>query len=259
MDTKQEQTEGLLTSLDAENRVDDPVHNNDRGNYELNSNTFRGRKIVGILPWALHLTVFLGYVVYIVTRKSVAPPESGLRGFYDGLVIKEQFHETSMTSPFQGRPNKTSEEAWHHMLSVGIVSITEEENSRLPFKTAPNFFKENEYVVELNIFHQLQCLYGLRQQLYNSRHLDWKNNEAVTFWEFHMNHCIEHLRETLMCNADITPQRFDWDEASRNYILDRHQQFPICKNWADIWNWAEGRNTTGDTPMNIGELAKPVQ
>lgn len=45
-----------------------------------------------------------------------------------------------------------------NQIQVGIVSITEEENSRLPFETAPNLFKENEYVVELNIFHQLHCL-----------------------------------------------------------------------------------------------------
>lgn len=72
------------------------------------------------------------------------------------------------------------------------------------------------------------------------------------------DHCIEHLRETLMCNADITPQRCDSDEASSNYMLDRHQQFPNCKNWADIWRWAEDWNTTGATPTNIGEPEKPV-
>ncbi len=60
-----------------------------------------------------------------------------------------------------------------------------------------------------------------------------------------------------MCNADITPQRFDWDAENYTYLLDRHQQFPHCKNWADIWNWAGYRNTTGDTPMNIGELERP--
>ena len=51
-----------------------------------------------------------------------------------------------------------------------------------------------------------------------------------------------------MCNADITPQRFDWDIKHNTYILDSHQQFPNCKNWADIWTWAESRNTTGDLP-----------
>jgi len=60
-----------------------------------------------------------------------------------------------------------------------------------------------------------------------------------------------------MCNADITPQRFDWDEENYIYTLDRHQQFPHCKNWADIWSWAEGRNTTGDYPNNLGGLERP--
>ena len=89
---------------------------------------------------------------------------------------------------------------------VGIVSITEEELSRLPFETAANVFVENEYVVELNVFHQLHCLvwkhpkvcivaltdvsqHGLREQLWNPRHISWQNDEPVGWWEFHMSIC----------------------------------------------------------------------
>jgi len=255
MDVMHQQNQRLLTLVDEENEKNQPVLVSD-GEYVRDIGTFRKRKLLAILPWALHLVFFLAYITFILIQNLPNVEEKEWPDIYDGLTIKDHLHETSLTSPFQGRPNKESEEAWHHMLNVGIVSITEEEKARLPFDTAPNIFKENEYVVELNIFHQLHCLHGLRQQLYNPRHLSWQNGETVTFWEFHMNHCIEHLRETLLCNADITPQRFALENDT--YMLDRHQQFPHCKNWADIWNWAEGRNTTGDTPMNVGDLEKPI-
>jgi len=258
MDTKQHQSQKLLTSIDEESEYNDPVFINDK-KYGQEVGVFRKREILGYLPWALHLTVFLAYIIFISIQNLPKPEKKEWPNIYDGLTINERFHETSPTSPFQGRPNKASEEAWHHMLNVGVVSITEEEKSRLPFETAPNAFKKNEYVVELNVFHQLHCLHGLRQQLYNPRHLPWQNGEPVTFWEFHMNHCIEHLRETLMCNADITPQRFDWDEKKQIYLLDGRQQFPHCKIWADIWSWAEGRNTTGDNPTNVGDPTKPAE
>ncbi|KAG4436618.1 hypothetical protein IFR05_007876 [Cadophora sp. M221] len=201
--------------------VDNSIYKNIDGVCEEDSNTLRRRRLLVILPWALHLFVFLRYII---------------------IYILANLDASRNTGP-----------------PTGIVSITEDENSRLPSKTASDIFKEREYVVELNIFHQLYCLHGLRKYLYNPRHLEWENDELVTFWEFHMNHCIENLRETLMCNADITPQRFDGDETSQNYMLDRHQQFPNCKNWADIWSWAEDRNTTVDTPTDIGELEKPGQ
>jgi hypothetical protein len=69
--------------------------------------------------------------------------------------------------------------------TVGIISITEQEKNRLPFDTARNVFVENEYVVELNVFHQLHCLHSLREQLYNPKFINY--DEPVHFWEWHMS------------------------------------------------------------------------
>jgi hypothetical protein len=46
-------------------------------------------------------------------------------------------------------------------LKVGSVSITKEEKSRLPFDTAQNALRNGEYVVGLQVFHQLHCLVRL--------------------------------------------------------------------------------------------------
>jgi hypothetical protein len=70
-----------------------------------------------------------------------------------------------------------------------------------------------------------------------------------------IDHCIEHLRQSLICQADTTPQRFGWDEENYAYSLDQSQMF-MCRTWEDIVNWAEVRNTTGDYPMNLKGLEK---
>lgn len=44
------------------------------------------------------------------------------------------------------------------MCIVGIVSIHEDEAARLPGGTARSAVNPNEYVVELEMFHQLHCL-----------------------------------------------------------------------------------------------------
>lgn len=65
------------------------------------------------------------------------------------------------------------------------------------------------------------------------------------------DHCIEHLRLTLMCNADTTPQRFLWDTKQATYTLPNRQQF-MCKDFDAIWQWAAARNTTGTSPKAAG-------
>ncbi|KAM3074055.1 hypothetical protein ACMFMG_008668 [Clarireedia jacksonii] len=168
-------------------------------------------------------------------------------------------------SKFDGRPSAETDKAWHDLLDVGIISITEQEKNRLPFDTAKNVFVENEYVVELNVFHQLHCLHSLREQLYNPKSINY--DEPVHFWEWHMSnanhniiilidHCVESLRYSLMCHADITPQRFFWNKENNAYSLDTgHEQFK-CRNWDDIWDFAKARNTTGDGAINFKGFGK---
>lgn len=79
---------------------------------------------------------------------------------------------------YEGRPTSKSNQAWADLIQcmyahimvikrrslltnttqVGSTSITEEEKSRLPFDTAPNVLKGGEYVIGLQVFHQLHCL-----------------------------------------------------------------------------------------------------
>lgn len=70
-----------------------------------------------------------------------------------------------------------------------------------------------------------------------------------------LDHCIEHLRQSLICQGDTTPQRFEWDEENYTYSLHQEQMFK-CKNWDNIRSWSEQRNTTGDSPMNLKGLEK---
>lgn len=61
------------------------------------------------------------------------------------------------------------------------------------------------------------------------------------------DHCIEHVRASLMCAADLTPQRFSWDPHAKSYVLEPAQMFQ-CRDFDKIWDWAESRNSTGDVP-----------
>lgn len=88
---------------------------------------------------------------------------------------------------------------------------------------------------------------------YSQKRIIYRSREADSIINCLVDHCIEHLRQSLICSADITPQRFSFDREHYAYSLETEQQFK-CKSWEDIWSWAESRNTTGDYPSNLRGL-----
>ena len=63
----------------------------------------------------------------------------------------------------------------NHILTmkiVGISSISSAEATGLPSKTSAIPNKTNEFVIELDVFHQLHCLNTLRKSLYLERYVN---------------------------------------------------------------------------------------
>lgn len=57
------------------------------------------------------------------------------------------------------------------------------------------------------------------------------------FDEGHMDHCIDTIRQSLMCHADITPLVFQWSDA-HNSIRMHGNVVHSCRNFDLIKNWA---------------------
>ncbi len=56
----------------------------------------------------------------------------------------------------------------------------------------------------------------------------------------HMAHCVGHVRQALMCNADITPIVWQWEEDAQ--LVRRKDDVPhTCKSFERIHQWAKER------------------
>jgi len=67
------------------------------------------------------------------------------------------------------------------------------------------------------------------------------------------DHCIDYLRQSFMCQPDLTPTVYHWNVEYRGYeIADSlpHQ----CVDFDLVYEWALSRNTSGDTLENLGPL-----
>ncbi|KAI4160877.1 MAG: hypothetical protein LQ342_005303 [Letrouitia transgressa] len=145
------------------------------------------------------------------------------------LVI---YHARRFTSAFgneksiyQSPPSPEKETSWR-ALYVEAFLIPHSEASRLHNKTVPiSTAPTAPYIVGLNVFHYLHCLHYISNALdffhypessglnatynpYDGVHelKDFEEHgESGMLFPEHLGHCVDTIRQALMCHADTTP------------------------------------------------------
>lgn len=56
----------------------------------------------------------------------------------------------------------------------------------------------------------------------------------------HTDHCINTIREGLLCKPDLTPDVYQWKEARQSSYLHL-DTLHVCHNWESITDWAKDR------------------
>ena len=65
-----------------------------------------------------------------------------------------------------------------------------------------------------------------------------------------MDHCIDSIRQNLMCNADLAMMGFRWVDDSlepKPNFRGQHE----CVNWESIEEWASERSFNPDDQANL--------
>ncbi|KAI8312776.1 Cyclochlorotine biosynthesis protein O [Colletotrichum sp. SAR11_240] len=92
----------------------------------------------------------------------------------------------------------------------------------------------------LNVFHQLHCLNLVRQYTYRNDY-DYSNVTAFRAPEElvrgHIDHCIETIRKSLMCTADVTPVVFEKDPSRASGSKSDFNLWRKCRNFDRIQDW----------------------
>ncbi|KAG1813507.1 uncharacterized protein BJ212DRAFT_394744 [Suillus subaureus] len=90
-------------------------------------------------------------------------------------------------------------------------------------------------VVSMEAYHQLHCLNLLRKVTWPEYYRPTDTSLEVI--PMHLDHCIEMIRQNIMCNADVTMITWDWVqglETTYPNFNTRHQ----CRNFEKILDWA---------------------
>ncbi|KAH6721008.1 hypothetical protein BKA61DRAFT_466802, partial [Leptodontidium sp. MPI-SDFR-AT-0119] len=149
-------------------------------------------------------------------------------------------------SPYTQTPPEALDKKWEDLYRC---SITPSEAAHLNEPTAHLPHDENTYIITLGVFHQLHCVNHLRKALYPDEHPGlWEYNpdgtvKRDTVLALHWDHCIDILRQTLMCHADITPMP-DGNVYSVLAASETCRDFERVREWAverriTHWRWNE--------------------
>ncbi|PMD25595.1 hypothetical protein NA56DRAFT_686143 [Hyaloscypha hepaticicola] len=93
--------------------------------------------------------------------------------------------------------------------------------------------------VAIEVFHQLHCLDLLRQANYKSHYAPLGGDTAAPVHDLtgHLDHCIDALRQFVMCQGDINvfAFRFPFNDGDPwpDYTTPR-----VCRNYESIRKWA---------------------
>ncbi|KZS87708.1 hypothetical protein SISNIDRAFT_535241 [Sistotremastrum niveocremeum HHB9708] len=208
--------------------------------------------------------VLLAANFYYVTLKSANQttgiiPKPGIQTLYSpaqGSFENEirVFSHALSRSIFYGPPTDETDQAWQALLQNGVSRIPRHQAALLPNRTEQIPGDEDHYVVALDVFHQLHCLNVIRKALSPQRYQPPNNvlidtGDGLIAFD-HVDHCVNSIRESLMCNADISVNVWQWD-AKRKRSIPRLDVLHTCKNWEGIAGWAHENNLTAGLNTRI--------
>ncbi|KAG2063641.1 hypothetical protein BDR04DRAFT_1062618 [Suillus decipiens] len=162
----------------------------------------------------------------------------------DSTVVR--FNGTlDFPSIYRGPPSPEIDAAWTRIArDVRPTRMSLEEIIKAGEVDSPSKVKYPDkfgggFMVAMESPHQLHCLNLLRKS-------SWREHYAPTDISFqdkprvirmHLDHCIEMIRQTIMCNADVTLITWDWVEG-HDIPYPNFNTLHQCRDYEKILDWS---------------------
>ncbi|KAI8953228.1 hypothetical protein F4801DRAFT_598253 [Xylaria longipes] len=145
---------------------------------------------------------------------------------YDGSLYK--------TNIYKGPPSPKTDQAWAELVDPSNIRLNKETLEKIN-RTALELSDHSGYHGGMGVHHHLHCLKYIRQALHPEYYNELNNEPDVIE---HVYHCIDDIRQSLMCNPDISIHTYVWIPGYRkpwpNFDVEHE-----CVNWDTLNGWAQ--------------------
>ncbi|KAL9077675.1 MAG: hypothetical protein Q9161_000047 [Pseudevernia consocians] len=97
------------------------------------------------------------------------------------------------------------------------------------------------YFGTLTVFHELHCLKRLHRYMYPSYYFPNLSDQEKEDNRYHNEHCIDMLRQSVMCHGDTTPLTMRWGRTAKMPLANFSSPHE-CVSWKGINEWAKERS-----------------
>ncbi|KAI9929378.1 hypothetical protein MW887_000847 [Aspergillus wentii] len=157
------------------------------------------------------------------------PAHSAIR--YHNVVYDSGFRDE--ITKYQGKPSPEIDQAWNDLYPMTYSRITGHEAQKLINQTIPIPNDPDGYLISLDIFHQLHCLNMIRKKVWGVEPAT--EIEKGSMEMDHLDHCIDSVRQSLMCSADVTA--LPWAERDGK-VHPVASTIHTCRDFGAIMDWA---------------------
>ncbi|KAK7471273.1 hypothetical protein VKT23_002681 [Stygiomarasmius scandens] len=175
-------------------------------------------------------------------------------------VVRYQVQELSFAhhTPYKGASPEV-DRLWSELFNVSKTVVSKDEVSSLANKPDPLYLggesthghhhraasAEPVYVVELDVFSQLRCLDDIRKFIHSEIYTSPPSTSRISW-------CIDSLRQSLMCTADINPMVYSRSPETGEFELSDTNAY-TCRDFEAIREWASGRQLVAEIGLKFDE------
>ncbi|KAI0143739.1 hypothetical protein GGR57DRAFT_507886 [Xylariaceae sp. FL1272] len=161
-------------------------------------------------------------------------------------LLQRQQRTFTLSSNWSGAPSNETDQAWKSLVEddmgafgisaklFGQVNPSLETGVRVPHEN------DDKYLATFDVVHKLHCLNLIRLSFYQDRHPDYPGFHGHTSEEIqaHREHCVEQIRQSLMCSGDLSILTYNWVKGER-MPKPNFKTVHACQNWDYVVGWAK--------------------
>ncbi|EHK26506.1 uncharacterized protein TRIVIDRAFT_81530 [Trichoderma virens Gv29-8] len=177
-------------------------------------------------------------------------------------AVEKELRPFSLVSPYNAHPGPETDKLWHNLVNTGAMfPLSEEQFSEVNDSpsTGVKFTHDPQgrYLGTLASTHQIHCVDSLRKGLwFHYKHYKALNDPLFIDKdppEKHLMHCVEMLRNAVMCFGDVSVITYNWKRGHPGPKAS-FKSMHACQKWHKIEEWRIAHNVT----EHIKTLERPV-
>ncbi|EFQ35644.1 uncharacterized protein GLRG_10788 [Colletotrichum graminicola M1.001] len=216
---------------------------------EIRSNHITRRRrwwwISFILIHAILLSVYIGSLLSLQAQVNKlrkygpqlvnSPANDGVEWELQTFINNDNEH-----GPFSGPPREEVNRNWHRIINDENIILEPEYMKALGRDQFGVAVPDGSgFLGTLNVYHELHCIKRLYQYTYPDVYPQGDTPAEQASNRQHKDHCLDFLRQSAMCHADVGVITFQWSPKSLVPVANAtHHQ---CANWDKLAQWTKGR------------------